>query len=536
MRLLTTLFFLSAIVLPLADARPQHQHDAPSAQQLGTVHFPVSCDPRVQKDFERGVALLHSFAFETAEATFRQIAQHDPHCAMAHWGIARSFWRWGEPEAPIRQKGWQEVVQAKALHPPSKREKEYIAATAALYKSPQKKDSKRWDRYVKAMEHLHRDYPDDHEATTFYAFALVAADNDNDATHAKRRRAAALLEPLFAAEPNHPGVAHYLIHAYDVADLAQLGLPAARRYAQIAPSAPHALHMPSHIFAQLGLWDEDIQSNLASVAASRNASITHMGDEGHQYHAMEFLMYAYLQSGREEQGRKLIDEVKALRKMKSMYGVEADPQAFANVSYAASYVLELHDWANASELPLTLGTELGDDSITYLARAIGETHSGHADLARQEVAKIELLHKQVVEKKLSWADWVDHQREEAEAWADYAEGKNEDAIRIMRKRAEAQKSGVFAADGSLPPREMLAEMLLEMKRADEALREYEAQLKITPKRFDSLYGAGQSAEMMKQGEKAAGYYRQLVAACANGNSTRPELAHAREFVSSLASK
>ena len=529
-----TLLFLFAVVSYSAGLDGQHQHDHVNEQQLGTVYFPTSCDPKVQKDFERGVALLHSFAFETAEATFRRVAKDDPHCAMAHWGIARSFWRWAEPEALIRQNGWDEVVRAKTLHPRGKREKEYIATAAALYKSPQKKDSKRWDKYINAMARLHRDFSDDHEATAFYAFALVAADSDNDAAHAKRKQAAALLEPLFATEPNHPGVAHYLIHAYDVAGMAQLGLPAARRYAQIAPAAPHALHMPSHIFAQLGLWDEDIQSNLASIAASRSATMTHMGDEGHQYHAMEFLMYAYLQSGRDEQALHLIDEVKALPKMKSMYGIAEDPRVFAELGYGASYVLELHDWTHASELPQTPGTELGDDSITYLARAIGEAHSGQADRAREEVAKIESLHKQVLENKLPWADWVDHLREEAEAWSDYAEGKNEDALRLMRVRADAQKSGVFAADGSLPAREMLADMLLGMKRPEEALHEYDAQLKITPKRFDSLYGAGKADEMMNQTEKAATYYRQLVESCANAKSTRPELAHAREFLSALA--
>lgn len=535
MRFIPPFLTLAAIVSLSTVVCGQHQHDTPTEQQLGTVHFPISCDPKVQKEFERGVALLHSFAFETAEATFREVANDDPACAMAHWGIALSLWRWAEPEAPIRQNGWDEVVRGRALHAHSKREKEYIASAAALYKTPQKKVPKRWDKYIDAMARLHRDFPDDHEATAFYSYALVAADSDDDATHAKRKQAAALLEPLFASEPNHPGVAHYLIHAYDVPELAQLGLPAARRYAQIAPAAPHALHMPSHIFAQLGLWDEDIRSNLASVAASRNPT-SHLGDEGHQYHAMEFLMYAYLQSGRDEEARKLIDDVKALPQMKSMYGIAEDPRVFAELGYGASYVLELHDWAHASDLPLTPGTDLGDDSITYLARGIGEAQSGHPDRARQEVAKIAALHKQVVEKKLPWADWVDHLREEAEAWADYAEGKNEDALRLMRKRADAQKSGVFAADGSLPAREMLADMLLGMKRPDEALHEYEAQLKITPKRFNSLYGAGQAAEMLNQADKAAEYYRQLADGCASGPSARLELTHAREFISTRAQK
>jgi hypothetical protein len=534
MRFIPVMFSIVILVAPSRIDAGQHEHDEPTEQQFGTVHFRVSCDARVQKAFERGVALLHSFAFETAEATFRQVAEEDPHCAMAHWGIARSMWRWDTPEAPIRKQAWDEVGQAKSLHAPTKREKEYVEAVAALYKSPEKKDDKRWDRYAAGMERLHRDYPDDHEATAFYAFALVGADKDDDPTHAERRQAAALLEPLFAAEPNHPGVAHYLIHVYDEADLAQLGLPAARRYAQIAPAAPHALHMPSHIFAQLGLWDEDIKSNLASVAASRNATSTQMGDEGHQYHAMEFLMYAYLQSGREAEAQHLIEEVKSLPKMKSMYGVNSDPQVLAVLSYSASYVLELHQWEQAAALPLTPGTEFGDDAITYLARAIGAARTGHAAEARQNVDQLESLHAQVVAKKLPFADWVDRQRKEAEAWTDHAEGKDDDAIAILRKLADKQTGGVFGAQGDLPAREMLADMLLDMNRPEQSLAEYQAELKISPNRFDSMYGAGRAAEMEKQPDKAVGYYQQLKKACDGGSSHRTELVHAREFLAAVA--
>jgi tetratricopeptide (TPR) repeat protein len=329
-------------------------------------------------------------------------------------------------------------------------------------------------------------------------------------------------------------VAHYLIHAYDKPDLAQLGLPAARRYAQIAPAARHALHMPSHIFAQLGMWDEDIQSNLASIAASRNASVTHMGDEGHQYHAMEFLMNAYLQSGRDEQAQKLIEEVRVLPKMKNMYGNEEDPQVLALGLYTASYALETHQWDKAEALPLIPGAQLGDDSIIYLARAIGAARSGHPEEARRNVAEIESLHKQVVAKKIPWADWVDSKRKEAESWADHAEGKNNEAIQLLRGLADKQKEGMFAAKGNLPAREMIGDMLLDMHKPDQALIEYEAQLKINPNRFNSLYGAAQAAEMMKQSEKAASYYGQLLKVCANGNSNRPELRHARDFVSGIA--
>ncbi len=254
-----------------------HHHDGElSNEQLGTVHFPTSCTPQVQKDFERGVAFLHSFAFETAEATFRQVAKDDPNCAVAHWGVAKTFQRWGTPSAKQLETAWGEIKIAKSLHAQTDRERRYIAAMSSFYE-PGKKEEKRELDYLKGMKELYGRYPDDHQAAAFYAFALKDSDRDNDPTHARRKQAAGILEKLFLLEPNHPGVAHYLIHTYDYPGMAELGLPAARRYAKIAPAAPHALHMPSHIFAQLGLWQEDINSNLVSVAASRDASITHMG-------------------------------------------------------------------------------------------------------------------------------------------------------------------------------------------------------------------------------------------------------------------
>src|SRR5579864_2554715 len=338
---------MCALLVVSAVADQGHQHDELTKLQLGAVHFPTSCAPGVQPNFERGVALLHSFAFETAEATFRQVAADDPQCAMAHWGIAKTFSRWGTPNEKQLRQGWDEIKAAKSLHAKTARERDYIDASAAFYKNPGKKGGKRDERYLKGMEKVYRRYPDDHEGAAFYAFALMNADRDDDPTHAKRKEAAEILEKLFVTEPNHPGIAHYLIHTYDYPGFAEMGLPAALRYAPIAPAEPHALHMPSHIFAQLGLWDEDIQSNLASIAASRNAAVTHMGEEGHQYHAMEFLMYAYLQSGRDEQAKKLIEEVRVLPKMKSMYGGDEDPQVLALALYSASYVLELHLWDKA---------------------------------------------------------------------------------------------------------------------------------------------------------------------------------------------
>jgi hypothetical protein len=382
------------------------------------------------------------------------------------------------------------------------------------------------------MERLYRAYPDDHEAAAFYAFALMGSDEDADPTHAKRREAAAILEKLFTLEPNNPGVAHYLIHTYDNPGMAELGLPAARRYAKIAPAAPHALHMPSHIFARLGLWQEDIDSNLASIAASRNAASSHMGDEGHQFHAMDFLLYAYLQSGQDGKARDLIEEVKALPKMKNMYGTDFDPNISSLVMFSASYALERHDWKEAVALPMLTAADDADGSITYRARAIGAARLGDLATARQNLHAIEELHTTLVrDKKPSSAiNAVEEDRSVAQAWIDHSDGKNEDAARVFRAIAD-RESGIFSTDSGTPAHEMLGDMLLEMTRPAEALTEYGAELKLSPNRFNSLYGAGRAAEETHQTDKAIGYYQQLVNACGGGTSSRPELVHAKGFLS-----
>lgn len=525
---IAVLIFLS---VPLS---AQHQHDALTDQQLGTIHFPVSCDAKVQKNFERGVALLHSFAFDTAESAFRQVAQDDPHCAMAHWGIATTFSRWAGPDDKQRRNGWEQIKIAKSLRAPTARERDYIAAEAAVYAHPEKKDDKRGKKYLKAMERLYRRYPEDHEAAAFYALALEEADRDDDPTHAQRKQAAAILENLFLIEPDHPGVAHYLIHTYDTSDMAKQGLPAARRYAQIAPSAPHALHMPSHIFARLGMWQEDIDSNLASIAASRNAAVAHMGDEGHQYHAMEFLVYAYLQSGREKEARQVIEEIKTLPKMHNMYGTDFDPNLSAQVAYAASYVTELHSWTDAVALPLLTPSDDGDSSLTYKARAIGGARIGDLQTAIANLTNMKSLQENLVKKKaMGIAKAVEDDTRVVTAWIDHSEGKNEEALELLRPLAQ-KDHGLFATDGDIPAHEMMGDMLLDMNRPEAALEEYEAELKVSPNRFNSVYGAGHAAEMAMLAAKAVSYYRQLITTCAGGNSERPELAHARLFMSTRA--
>jgi hypothetical protein len=314
------LFVLSSCAWP-ALADEGHHHEDMTPEQLGTVHFPVSCAASVQVSFERGVALLHSFWYEEAEKQFEQVVKDDPTCAMAHWGVAMSLWHqlWDQPKADTIKRGAAEVKTAKSLHPKTDRETDYIAAIGTFYTGKGDHDA-RAEAYSQSMAKLYKKYPADREAAAFYALSLLASEPDGDTTFANRKKAAAVLEVIFAEDPNHPGVAHYLIHSYDKPQLAELGLPAARRYAQVAPAAPHALHMPSHIFARLGLWQDDINSNLASIAATRKTAAMHMGGEGHQFHAMDFLVYAYLQSGHEAEAEGVLAEVKAMPPMKDMYG------------------------------------------------------------------------------------------------------------------------------------------------------------------------------------------------------------------------
>lgn len=507
-----------------------HHHEELTQDQLGTVHFPVTCSPDSQKAFEKGVALLHSFWYEEAEKTFIDIEKQDPKCAMAYWGESMSLWHqlWNRPDAAVIKRASQQLKQAEKVKPTSDRERDYIHAIEAFYSNSKKMDYEMRARaYSTAMEKVYRKYPDDHEAAAFYALSLLASEPDNDTTFANRKQAAAILEKLFAIEPNHPGIAHYLIHTYDKPQLAELGLPAARRYAQIAPVAPHAVHMPSHIFARVGDWPASIQSNLASIAATHKATEMNMGGEGHEFHAMDFLIYAYLQSGREADASKVIEEVKSMPAM-HMGSMDRDMQAFAMSKFPAMYALELHRWSDAAGLTVIPKAEAADRAYTYWAKAIGSARSGDLPAARKNLAEIQTIHDEYAAKKKAYAaDSIDMLHQEASAWILHGEGKNDEAIAALRKIAD-HEDAIGEEQTSMPAREMLADMLLEMKRPEQALAEYKGDLQFNPKRFNGLYGAAQAAELAGQAPQAAEYYAQLVKTCDGSASTRPELAKARQ--------
>jgi hypothetical protein len=516
------------------DDKDHHHHEDLTETQLGTVHFAISCDASAQKPFARGVALLHSFWYEEAEKEFLEIAKNDPHCAMAHWGVAMSIWHqlWNEPDANVIARGLNELNTAKKLdQKATPREQAYIAAVAAFYSDSDKLDhAARAKAYSDAMKKVYESYPDDHEAATFYALSLLASEPHNDATFANRKQAAAILEKLFATEPDHPGVAHYLIHSYDKPQLAQLGIPAARRYAQVAPAAPHALHMPSHIFARVGLWQDDINSNLASVAATRKTAAMGMGGEGHQFHAMSFLVYAYLQSGREAEAAKIIDELKTMPKMESMYGMDFDPETNAASLFPAIYDLELRHWSDAAALTPVPGALPGDLEITYWARAIGSARSGNLAQAHKDLEQIETLRQKfIAEKKTDYAEGADQDYKEAEAWILHAEGQDDKAISLLRAIADKNDKLGNEPQG-IPDREMLADMLLEAKRPQQALIEYQTDLKLSPNRFNALYGAANAAEAAGKQSDANEYYTLLLKVCDGGSSMRPELSRARELL------
>jgi predicted Zn-dependent protease len=534
--LCVSVFTLSALAgTALAnDDEGQHHHEELTTAQLGTVTFPVSCAPGVQKPFERGVALLHSFWYEEAEKEFMQISARDPNCAMAHWGLAMSLWHqlWNEPDKKVIQHGLDEVHEAKITDgPTTPREKAYIAAIAAFYSdSKNLKHDARAKAYSDAMKKVYETYPDDHEAAVFYALSLLASEPHEDATFANRKQAAAILEQLFATEPDHPGVAHYLIHAYDKPQLAQLGLPAARRYAQVAPVAPHALHMPSHIFARVGLWQDDINSNLASIAATRKTAAMHMGGEGHQFHAMDFLFYAYMQSGREADAKALIEEIRAMpNKKDDMYGKGYDPHAATLAHLSALYPIEMHDWPAAAALPPTEVAGTAEYSMIFWARAIGSAHLHKPDDVRKDIAEIERIYKKREAEKSDFAAAVEGDRKEAQAWLAFAEGKYDDAVEALRPIADKEDTIGDEPDGA-PAREMIADILLEAKRPQQALAEYQTDLKLHPNRFDGLYGAARAAEAAGMQADATEYYALLLKVCDGSNSTRPELSRAKQLV------
>jgi len=509
-----------------------HSHAYNPNEKLGAVSFPTSCVPAVQKSFERGVALMHSFWYEEAEKQFADVAAKDPTCAIAYWGESLSLWHqlWERPDEAKIKRGLALVQQAQAAKPKTQREQDYVAAAAAFYVPDAKTDfDQRTAAYSKAMEKVYRDYPKDHEATAFYALSLLASAPPRDPTFANQKKAIAVLQPLVDAQPDHPGAAHYLIHASDSPQLAPLGLAAARRYAQIAPASPHAVHMPSHIFARLGLWQEDIQSNLASVAATQKATEMHMGGAAHALHAMDFLEYAYLQIGDDAKAKAIVAQMDTMQEMDMGDGMHGYLD-MARAAFPATYAIETRNWKDAAALKAIPSAKPYNAAVVYWAQAVGYGHLHDAANAHRAVAQYDAMVEAT--KKTSeayYAEYMDTDGDEARAWAAFADGNNDEALRLMHSVADKQDS-LGKGETALPAREMLADMLMEMKRPADALAEYEKSMKVDPNRFNGLYGAAQAAAAVNQPDKAKTYYAQLLKNCDGSTSDRPELTQAKTLL------
>jgi len=489
-----------------AQGQEQHQHAIP--EKLGKVSFATSCSPAVQEPFERGVALLHSFTYEAAERQFAEVIKADPNCAMAHWGVAMSYYHqlW-EPRITMKDitRGAAEIAQARQLRNLSIREAGLIGALSEFYRDAgERPQVERGQAYAEAMKRLADRQKDDAEAQTFYGLALLSTASSSDRSRKNQKEAAAILEPLFRKYPEHPGVAHYLIHAYDNPEMARTGLPAARAYAKIAPAAPHALHMPSHIFTLLGLWTDSIQSNQAARAAAHEQK-----DTGEELHAMDYLEYAYLQAGQHESAGKLLEEVRAMPKLE--FG--DFKVGYAATAMPARYAIERRDWKASAALAVHDENLPQVSAITHWARAVGLARGGNGGAAEREVERLkQCLEKVQAAKDDYWASQVEIQIAEANAWIAKGQGKGGDAIALMRSAADVEdqlEKRPITPGSIVPGREQLGELLLELKQPALALIEFEATLKNAPGRKGALAGALKAAELAGNAEKARQYQAQL---------------------------
>lgn len=512
------------------------------AERLGTVSFPVSCTAASQVPFNRGVALLHDFWYTEARSQFDQIVKADPGCAMAHWGVAMSAFHqiWDRPDADAMKLGWAQMQTAQSLHARTPRERAYIDALAEFYRPGPQKFPARVAAYSAAMGALYARYPADVNAGAFYALSLLASEPPDDTSLSHEREAMAVLKPLFAKYPDNPGVDHYIIHSCDNPAMAPEALPAANHYGTIAQSGPHASHMPGHIYARLGMWPQDIAAQLNSIRASQVADArgeTGILDEPHSY---DFLIYAYLQSGQDTQAKAALDASAAvLTKIASMQGSGMAYMSamipYYRIKLAGFYALEMHDWKTAASMEPVAGSPPDVAALVYWMRTVAAGHLRQPEQARADLAQYDKFMAEVRNGKNAYeAEGTSPKIERSEmlAWTAFAEGDQDEALKNMRAAADLQdKVGQNEVD--IPAREMLADMLFAFNQPQQALAEYEVSLRLGPNRLNGLYNAGRAAEAAGEKSKAEFYYAALLKSTNNGaDSTRPEIAHARNFVSS----
>ena len=536
-RMLLRTALTGLLFLGILSADDQHDHGA----ELGSAHFPVSCTPAAQKTFDRGVALLHSFWYDEAEKTFSEATRTDPSCAMGYWGIAMSLFHpvWAPPTQADLKKGMAAVEKAGSLRAKTERERDYIAAIGAFYRDWDKVDHhERAVAWRTAMQQLSARYPEDREAAIFFALALIGTAPATDKTFANQKQAAEILNRILPEQPNHPGITHYMIHSYDSPQLAILALPAARSYARIAPAAPHALHMPSHIFTRLGLWQDSIDSNLASAAAAKSHIAKTLPGAASQdeLHAKDYLVYAYLQTCQDGEAKRVVEETAAVSKVDQ----EVFLAAYAFAAIPARYALERRRWSAAAALQVRpAGFPWAQfryaEAITYFARALGAARSGKPSAARGDIEKLSAIQKALAQVKqdYDWSAQVEVQRLVALAWTAHAEGDNDGALLWMRSAADLEdrtEKHPVSPGPVLPARELLGELFMELNQPALAFPEFETVLRTSPKRFNSTYGAARSAELSGDRKMANERYAELLKLCGQADTQRLEVQNARAYL------
>ena len=520
------LFLTLAILALFSAAAVPAQEKVP--EKLGKVVFPTSCDAKVQPRFERAVALLHSFSWQEGEKAFREVLENDPNCAIATWGIASiligNTFGVG-PTSEEAQKAKEAIARGRTIGPKTERERFYIEAVAEYYdRFSDRPHGARMKLLANAFEIVAKRFSDDDEAQIFYAIYLTATQQPTDKTYASALKAAQILEAQFVKNPEHPGVAHYLIHSYDYPPIADKGLMAAKRYAEIAPSAPHALHMPSHIFTRVGAWEDSVATNRRSAAASKAAN-----EPGSGLHAMDYMVYAYLQLARDKEASLVVGEAQRVTALGSAVG-----GTYAFAAIPARFAIERGMWKDATQLQPRASRFPYTESMTYFARALGAARSGDPVAAEKDIGELaRIVAALKAAKDDYWATEVEVQRLGAAAWTAYGQGNREEALTLMRSAAEledkSEKSAVTPGR-IIPARELLGDMLLEMNRPAEALQAFESSEKHDPNRFRGLYGAGKAAALAGDQAKAKSYYEKLVVLVQQADTERPELKEAKAFL------
>lgn len=529
--------FLIVIALTVPAPVFAQTHDHASTETLGRVNFTTSCSNAAQPQFNRAVALLHSFQFADAIDAFNAALATDPSCSIAYWGIALSSWgnpfaAGIKPQSQLRQ-GLKAIEQARIMPPKTERERAYVGAAAHLFANAANTDQhSRTLAYENAMAAVSATYPGDIEASIFYALSLAAAADPADKTYARQRKAGAILEKLFVQYPDHPGLAHYIIHAYDVPSLAPRAVAAAERYSEIAPSSPHALHMPSHTFTRVGDWQASINANLASAAAARRD-----GQTGEEMHASDYMIYAYLQTAQDNAAQHVVEsavEIFSRFDSAALLNGAASPVAayYARAAIPARYALERHAWDDAAKLEPHPSPVPYADAITYFARGLGAAHLKDQAAARSAIASLQTMRDKLTRmKETYWANQVEIQRQEVSAWLAFAEGHRNTALAEMRAAAELEdktEKNAITPGPLAPARELLGEMLLELERPAAALKEFQATLTREPNRFRSLYGAAEAAKLAGDRQTEQTCLRQLLKVTERADKPeRQELAEAR---------